>query len=566
MSTWLPWLKCSPEQRQQFKNIIFRFNINVSDSNSRDRCLQINRYYGLTSYTLQNAVNSFQSYLNANYYSWNDNNTDAEIAERKENGLFEFGILSFLATFSPEIRSIIQEAFTFCDRGNTERHDPIGPETPFKICYFPKGITGFNNIGKTFKDDISAKLQREIIKENSADTSLTDPNEKTITVKVFTDTVSDDEKYFHVYFNKKSDQTVRRIIYKSIREAIIYFDSINKIPDELDKDCFAKLFNAFFYQTETDFDEILNSMKEYIDKKMTQKEENLVKNFSEKKKKQMNSERKSTLENNLNYAKQNYERNMTEFSRLKNEYMQAKKAFDSFEEVEFDAIEIFLNKLKEHPGTKLFAKINDNTLQFLIEEPMIHTESEVWARLLSNTNSEINYSIQRFAQNHCNDYNTTCDILRYATQRLIKELFVDQKIRVYTAALLGLRSDRTDFLIEKYILPDSNYMPHPHIGTSALTCWSEAVREIGKQIMENNGETAFLQLTYALQQMTASDNVVSRKFVNIILNENYANQAFYIKKGQDERVSFKSIIKEFIDDETNKINAIIASESEGSTN
>ena len=275
----------------------------------------------------------------------------------------------------------------------------------------------------------------------------------------------------------------------------------------------------------------------------------------------MNEQRKRNLEQTLDYAKAQYERNIQDFATLKNDYLQAKKAVDTYQEVEFNAITVLLTKIKEHPGTKLFAKINDDCLQFLLEEPLIHTDSVVWSKYLGNIGSEINYIIRNFAETHYNKYNTTFDILRFAVQRFIKELFVDQKYRVYTAALLGIRASTNTFQIEKYNLPDDSFLPHPHIGTNSLTCWSEASREISKKVMENDGETAFLQLVYALQQMTASDTVVSKKLISLIVDDRYNTQPFYIKKGSENRTSFKEIIKEFVTDETNKINAINDSES-----
>ena len=72
---------------------------------------------------------------------------------------------------------------------------------------------------------------------------------------------------------------------------------------------------------------------------------------------------------------------------------------------------------------------------------------------------------------------------------------------------------------------------------------------------------AFLQLNYALQQMTASDTVVAKKLTDLILNDNYGTHPYYLRKGKTERESFETILKEFIADETDKINAIIDSES-----
>ena len=566
MTQWLPWLQSSPEQKQQIKSLALRFGINVGDEgqyNRTTRSLGIGeRYWNLISYTARNALNDLQSYLKGrNYYYYND--TD-ESNETKANGLFEYTILSFLGDFAPEIKDLFLKAFQICDRGGTDRQDPITTDT-FKIAYFPKGITDFNPTDKKLNEELTAKIQREIIKENKDDTSL-GGKDATITVKVFNERNAGDDKFFHVYFNKKEPQTMRRIIYKSIREAIKYFDiaqhiTVQNEEEPVERQLFNNLADIFFNAKEGAISNILEELESYIQAKLTYQDENVIQIFAARKQTAMNEQRKNQLEQNLNYAKNNYERNMQEFASLKNEYLQAKKAVDSYEEVEFNAITVLLTKIKEHPGTKLFAKINDDNLQFLIEEPLIHTDGAVWSKYLGNPNSEINYIIQRFTENNVNNYGTTYEILRYATQRLIKEVLIDQKYRVYTAALLGLDARSNSFQINKYNLPDNNYLPHPHIGTSDITCWAEASREISKKVMENDGETAFLQLVYALQQMTASDGVISKKLIQYMLKPEYSTQPFYIKKGSENRVSFKEIIKEFIADETNKINAINDSES-----
>lgn len=566
MTQWLPWLQSSPEQKQQIKSLALRFGINVGDEgqyNRTTRSLGIGeRYWNLISYTARNALNDLQSYLKGrNYYYYNDTDESNEI---KANGLFEYTILSFLGDFAPEIKDLFLKAFQICDRGGTDRQDPITTDT-FKIAYFPKGITDFNPTDKKLNEELTAKIQREIIKENKDDTSL-GGKDATITVKVFNERNAGDDKFFHVYFNKKEPQTIRRIIYKSIREAIKYFDiaqhiTVQNEEEPVERQLFNNLADIFFNAKEGAISNILEELESYIQAKLTYQDENVIQIFAARKQTAMNEQRKHNLEQNLNYAKTNYERNMQEFASLKNEYLQAKKAIDSYEEVEFNAITVLLTKIKEHPGTKLFAKINDDNLQFLIEEPLIHTDGAVWSKYLGNPSSEINYIIQRFTENNCNNYQTTYEILRYATQRLIKEVLIDQKYRVYTAALLGLDARSNSFQINKYNLPDNNYLPHPHIGTSDITCWAEASREISKKVMENDGETAFLQLVYALQQMTASDGVISKKLIQYMLKPEYSTQPFYIKKGSENRVSFKEIIKEFIANETNKINAINDSES-----
>ena len=567
MTQWLPWLQSSPEQKQQIKALALRFGINVEDEgpyNRTTRSLGIgNQYWNMVSYTAKNALNDFQAYLKGrryNYYYTEENNND----EIKANGLFEYTLLSFLGDFAPEIKDLFLKAFQICDRSGTDRQDPITTDS-FKIAYIPKGITDFNPTTKKLNEELTAKIQREIIKENKDDTSL-EGKDATITVKVFNELNTEDDKIFHVYFNKKEPQTIRRVIYKSIREAIKYFNITEHIPiqneeNPIERNLFNNLADIFFNVKEDAISNILEELESYIQAKLAYQDENLIQIFAAHKQTAMNEQRKRNLEQNLTNAKERYERNMQDFALLKNDYLQAKKAVESYQEVEFNAITILLTKIKEHPGTKLFAKINDDCLQFLLEEPLIHTDSVVWSKYLGNINSEINYIIINFAETHYNKYNTTFDILRFAVQRFIKELFVDQKYRVYTAALLGIRASTNTFQIEKYNLPDNSFLPHPHIGTNSLTCWMEASREISKKVMENDGETAFLQLIYALQQMTASDSVVSKKLINLIIDDRYSTQPFYIKKGSENRTSFKEIVKEFITDETNKINAINDSES-----
>ena len=567
MTQWLPWLQSSPEQKQQIKALALRFGINVEDEgqyNRTTRSLGIgSQYWNMVSYTARNALNDFQAYLKGRRYNgyYIENNNNDEI---KANGLFEYTLLSFLGDFAPEIKDLFLKAFQICDRGGTDRQDPITTDS-FKIAYIPKGITDFNPTTKKLNEELTAKIQREIIKENKDDTSL-EGKDATITVKVFNELNTEDDKIFHVYFNKKEPQTIRRVIYKSIREAIKYFNITEHIPiqneeNPIERNLFNSLADIFFNAKEDAISNILEELESYIQAKLAYQDENLIQIFAARKQTAMNEQRKRNLEQTLDYAKTQYERNIQDFATLKNDYLQAKKAVDTYQEVEFNAITVLLTKIKEHPGTKLFAKINNDCLQFLLEEPLIHTDSVVWSKYLGNINSEINYIIRNFAETHYNKYNTTFDILRFAVQRFIKELFVDQKYRVYTAALLGIRASTNTFQIEKYNLPDDSFLPHPHIGTNNLTCWSEASREISKKVMENDGETAFLQLVYALQQMTASDTVVSKKLINLIIDDRYSTQPFYIKKGSENRIPFKEIIKEFVTDETNKINAINDSES-----
>ena len=541
-----PWLTFTQEQKQQIKQLANRLQLAYEGSSLAD-----NNYYGLTSYTLRDAKNSFINYLRGNYYY--NNYTEDE----RTDGQVEYILLNLLASFNENIKEMIKSVFKIKDRGGTDRNDVFYNDTTTGIAYFPKGITDFKPENKKLNMDLSAQIQREIIKENSLDPDLADSPDLTITVKVF----SEPGKYLHTYFNKKTSQTIRRVVYKTIKANLDYFELANDITDKLDKEAFNTIYDNFFTPTEKSIENIIEFLNNYISEKLKHQEENLVKIFATEKQKAMNQERKRSLTDNLKYAEDRYNQNLKDYTTLKNNYLQARKAVDTFEEIEFEAVEVFLNKIKDYPRTKLFAKINANCLQFLIEEPLIHTEGETWAKYLTNTGSNLNNKINNFAQNMQEHYGTTFDILKYAVQRFFKETLVDQKIRLYTAAVLGIENNTTSFNISKYTLNNNDYFPHPHIGTNGLTCWSEASRQIAKDILENDGEMAFLQLNYALQQMTASDSIVAGKLVDYILNSMYRTKPYYLRKGKTERESFETILKEFIADETNKINAIIDSES-----
>ena len=214
MTQWLPWLQSSPEQKQQIKALALRFGINVEDErqyNRTTRSLGISgQYWNMVSYTARKALNDFQAYLKGRRYNgyYIENNNNDEI---KANGLFEYTILSFLGDFAPEIKDLFLKAFQICDRSGTDRQDPITTDN-FKIAYIPKGITDFNPTTKKLNEELTAKIQREIIKENKDDTSL-EGKDATITVKVFNEISASDDKIFHVSFNNKEPQTISRIIY-----------------------------------------------------------------------------------------------------------------------------------------------------------------------------------------------------------------------------------------------------------------------------------------------------------------------------------------------------------------
>ena len=542
-----PWLPFTLEQKQQIKQLADRLQINYR-TNWFD-----NNYYNIISYTFRNTRSNFISFLRGSYYNYYQANDD----EARTDGQVENIVLTLLASLHEEIKEMIKSVFHTRDRAGQDRNDVIPIESITGTGYFPKGITDFKPDNKKLDADLSARIQREIIKENGADPELISSPDLTITVKVF----AEPGQYLHTYFNKKTEQTIRRVYYKTIQTNLQYFNMKNLITDEQDKALFDVIYNNFFTPNEKSIPNIIEFLTSYINEKLKYQEENLVKIFAAEKQTAMNQERKRILEQNLRYAEQNYNDNINRYASLKNEYLQARKAVDTFEEVKFEAVEVFLNKIKDYPRTKQFAKINNTCLQFLIEEPLIHTEGETWAKYLTNVNSSINEKINAYAVNNYSKYNTTISIIKYAVQRFFKEVLVDQKIRLYTTALLGIRSDETSFTIEKFSFNGYEYFPHPHIGTSNLTCWGEATRQISKNILENDGEMAFLQLNYALQQMTASDTVVAKKLTDLILNDNYGTHPYYLRKGKTERESFETILKEFIADETNKINAIIDSES-----
>lgn len=542
-----PWLPFTLEQKQQIKQLADRLQINYRTNWFDDN------YYNIISYTFRSARTNFINFLKGGYY----NAYQAIGDETRTDGQVENIVLTLLASLDEEIKEMIKSVFHTRDRAGQDRNDVIPIESITGTGYFPKGITDFKPDNKKLDADLSARIQREIIKENGADSELVNSPDLTITVKVF----AEPGQYLHTYFNKKTEQTIRRVYYKTIQTNLQYFSMKDLITDEQDKALFDVICNNFFTPNEKSVPNIIEFLTAYINEKLKYQEENLVKIFAAEKQTAMNQERKRNLEQNLRYAEQNYNDNIRRYASLKNEYLQAKKAVDTFEEVKFEAVEVFLNKIKDYPRTKQFAKINNTCLQFLIEEPLIHTEGETWAKYLTNVNSNINEKINAYAINNASNYNTTMSILKYAVQRFFKEVLVDQKIRLYTTALLGIRSDETNFAIEKFNFNGYEYFPHPHIGTSGLTCWGEATRQISKNILENDGEMAFLQLNYALQQMTASDTVVAKKLTDLILNHNYKTHPYYLRKGKTERESFETILKEFIADETNKINAIIDSES-----
>lgn len=555
-----PWVECTPEHSQQLKQLIERFGIDLTYANNTGYRTPINRYksYTITSYTLRDKFHNFTCFLYGNYYDPNQSRTVTD-------GLNEHYVLNLLASFSPELWTIIHNAFDLRDRGGRETHDPtsVSETTNYpkvSLIYIPKGVTNLNELpNKTLNTDLTSLFQREIISENMSDATVA-TTDHTLSLKVFTENTNE-PAFIHVYINRKEPQTLRRAIYKTLHYYLNLKSVIDTIQDEDDKLVFTKIVDIFFNKQEDTYSKILKTIKNYIEKRIKHEEENLIKNFATKKQTALNSVRLQNLKTNYNSAKQNLEDNINRFTTLKNNFLQAKQALDDYSEVQFDAIEILLNNIKNNKNTHNFYRSGQHHLHFCIEEPLIHTESETWVKYISNLKSDLNLLVHGYAYDYHKDWHTTIDILKFAILRLIKELFIDHTVQLYTAAALGLDNNSTYFDIHKYALNTYELMPHPHIGTDSLTCWNEARREITDQILNNDGETAYLQLIFALQQMTASDSVVTKKLIKNILSPNYENTKCYLRKNKNERESFKEIIKEYVQNETDKINAIIASES-----
>lgn len=551
MAYILPWLNVTDTQVNQATELAQRFN--ASEYSPWRRI----GYLNTTSRMLKNEWEALkQFHQGTNYYYYNPNNNN-NTDEEQARGLFENSIISLIASFDPVISNVFSNLIHIKDRGNEHRQDILSTQQSAGMGYFPKGITDFAPENKIFDDTLSAKIQREIIRENGNDPMLPDNHDdKKITVKVYKDT-----DYIHFYFNKRSIHTIRRMWYKAIYASWHHLNLGQYCGTDADQ--VTNIIDNFCYPSEDSAAFIIQTLNKIIERRMKDIDNNLIQCFSKDKQTAMNTSRKQNLESALRDAEHYYNENVRNFAHYANNLVQARKALSEYSEVEFTALADFLTRIKEYPRTKFFRKVNSTTLQFMIEEPMIHTDPKSWSRFLGNSNSDINAYISDFAKNYTSYYNTTYYILRFAAQRLIKETFIDQNIQIYTSALLGIQSDQVNFSVNKYNFSNAgNYMPHPHIATSNLTCWNDAQREITKCIMNNDGETAFLQLTYAIQQMTASDSVVIRQLISMILNSNYRTVTIYLRKGNPDRTSFENIIKEFVQNETDKINAIRETELE----
>lgn len=511
-------------------------------------------YLDLTSRMLRDAWKRLKYFnIGQQDYTWE---TNSNTADEQRLGLFEGTIVDIICYLLPDVKPYLESLLRIRDRSNEERNDIFTTNDVVGLGYFPKGITDFAPDNKTYHAELSARLQREVIRDNGNDPMLpNDHDDNKITIKAFVDA-----NYVHIYFNKRSIHTIRRIYFKAFWYIWNHFNLYKYGGTEAEQ--FNHIVDNLCYPTTDSAENILNTLNDLVEKRIKQAEKNLVEEFSKEKQRAMNNTRKTNLDNALARAKQNYDDNIARYASIHLELINCQKALDEYTEIDFTAVADFLTRIKEYPHTKAFGKLDTYNLQFIIEEPMIHTDPKTWARYLTNINSTVNLYINRFVSAYTSYYNTTQDILRFATQRFIKETFVDQHIRIFTQARFGINSSESDFKIRKLQLSDNgNHMPHPHIATNDLTCWGDAEREITKCVLENDGETAFLQLTYALQQMTASDSVVLRRFIESIFHSRYHTITIYQIKGQTERTSFQEIIKEFVKNETDKINAISETEA-----
>lgn len=550
-----PWIPNTDEHCSKLFRLAQRLGFTATSSVLEHRWLG-----RVTSYTLRESFNDLDNYYLArsSYFKHLIKHLDFNRESPATFGYFENFVMLILKHFSPEITDAFNSLTGIKDRAGYDRADPLS-NCSIGLAYLPKGLTIFTPENKVYLEADSARIQRECIKESAKDPCTPD-SDKTLTVKVF----AKKDEYFHCYINKRAPVTLRRIIYKAFFTWCRVYEAERFLPTELEKTVFNVLLENLECPTESSADIIIATLSNYITEKIKNLEENLIQNFATEKQKALNSARKKELDrrlqscqNNLTHYESGYRQSLID---LKN----AEKAIAEYSEVGFNAIQTFLQLIKNYPRTQFLSKINARDIQFQIEEPLIHTAGAVWAKYLTNSNSDINYGIKDFALKHHKEkpfLETTVEILRFSIQRFIKELFVDQTIRLYTACTLGMEANDTVLDIKKYELVQTDYMPHPHIGTAGLTCWSEAKTEVIKALLNNDGETAFLQLTYALQQMSATDTVVSKKLINNILHPAYSKIKIYLRKGKQERESFIEILQEFITDETNKINAIIASES-----
>lgn len=461
--------------------------------------------------------------------------------------------LNFLASISPEVLyPMLTDLIQISDRGGADRIDPINNQRGIKLAYIPKGLTDFYPDTKPLNEDLTGSIHRRIIRQNQSDPACPE-SDKAITVKAYGD-IDVNNSFLHIYFNKYSEATLKRLIliglelaYKTLDRTKIFGEDKENIDTIVENLCDPKEDSA---------NKIIESIRAVMANFLKAEEKDLIKNFVRITQKSLNTVRREQLNRDRSNAESNYASTLDALTRYATILKNAQQELINYSEVDFSSIEVFLEKIKNHPNTKDFRKISADWLQFVIEEPIVYTEEKVWSKYLTNRWSDTRQSIEAFARNYCKTYKTTMAILDFCIQRLFKEVLVDRKIKLFTASAMYLDQRNSYFQLRKNTLPDNmGLFPHPHLGTVNLTCWGNAMTEIVKAINANDGETAFLQMIYAFQQMTATDNVVVRKLTECILDGTYSEYPVYQKTEEKERKTFKDIIKEFIEDETNKINA-----------
>lgn len=482
--------------------------------------------YNLKSYTLRHNVNRFFI-----------------------NDLFFKQTLNILQTFHPILTTLISQLFVFQDRSGDSRVDPLFSTPGIQLAYIPKGLTDFAPEDKTtFSENLTGKIRREVLRLNNGNPGCPE-TDKSITIKVYK---SND--YLHIYFNKYSESTIGYIILIAFRYGYQLF-----IDKTIFKDDAATidniLLNALFPNKDSATN-ILNLLTAVLDKRTKAESENLAENFSSILQANLNQNGRQTLERNLQRAQDDYTTLLENLASYATRLKEAQQCMTNYNEIDFSAIRVFLTKIKQYPNTKYFNKYDKYSLMFIIEEPILFTEDKVWSKYITNTYSNLRERINSTARQHYDDYETTRDILDFSIQRLFKAVFVDQTIKLFTASAMYLDQRSSYFNIKKTNLPDPiKYFPHPHLGAHNLTCWGNAHIEITKAIMGNNGETAFTQMIYAFQQVTASDGAVVNILLKYLLDTEYHDLPIFQKADNTERITFKDIIKEYVQDETNKINA-----------
>lgn len=509
---------------------------------------QINAIRELKS-RFQNYNNNIYTYLgNVRSYTLRNNFEEAFPSYESD---FTYSVIKILGYLDPIMYEFLSDLFRIKDRGGSDRDDPINSETSLGMAYIPKGLTDFNPANKTLADKTTAFIRRELLKANAADPACPE-TDKSVTVRIY-----ETETSLHVYFNKYSAQTLRRLTLLVLKYAYQKFIA-ERDRFEFDKEdhLIDLIIQNLCSPTETSAELIITCFKKILDKILNQRNKNLVIDFANAVQKTLNTRRKQVLDSTKQNAESYYQAALSNLSRYAVELRNANQALSDYNEVSFSAIRVLLEKIQKHPNTKLFEKYDQYTLQFIIEEPLLFTEDKIWSKYIANVNSEIREKISVFAERNADKYNTTPDILNFCIQRLFKEVLIDQKIKLYTASFMYLNQNDTQFNIRKKYLPSScDFFPHPHLGTNGLTCWGDSMSNIILAINRDDGETAFLQLIYAFQQMTAADTIVARVLTNSLLDIDYHKRPVFQKGKNSERTTFEEIIKEFVEYETNKINA-----------